>query len=66
MRKHLTKIACYIGIFHMVNYNPMLEKYAYHRMILCLLGEHECNDLRREFFWLEIIMLWKKVIILKY
>ena len=37
--KPLTKISCYIGKFNMVNYQPMLKKYVYHSMLLCLLGK---------------------------
>ena len=34
----------------MVNYQPMLKKYAYHCILMCLPGKHECNKLRRFFF----------------
>ena len=40
-KKHLLKMLCYIGEFHMVHYQPILNKYAYHRILLCLLGKHE-------------------------
>ena len=29
----------------------MLRKYEYHRMLLCLLGKHECKKLVREGFF---------------
>ena len=48
--KHLTKVSCSIGEFHMAHYQPMLKKYAYHRILLCLLGKHGWNNLRREYF----------------
>ena len=40
----------YIGKFHEVHYQPMLKKCAYHRILLCLLGKHECKNLRKEAF----------------
>ena len=49
-KKHLKKMSCYIGEFHMVNYSQMLENYSYHGMLLCLLGKHEWNILIREPF----------------
>ena len=41
---------CYIGEFHKVHYQPILKKYAYHRILLCLLGKHECKNIRIEVF----------------
>ena len=35
-----TKIPCSIVEFEMVNYQPMLNKYAYHRMLIYLLGKN--------------------------
>ena len=29
----------------------MLKMWAYHRMLLCLLGKHECNNLRDNIFF---------------
>ena len=49
--KHLTKMSFSIGEFHMVHYQPMLKKYAYHRMLLGLLCNNECKRLRREAFF---------------
>ena len=49
-KKNYTKISCFIGEFHTVHYYPMLKKYAYPRILLCFLGKHECNNLRREAF----------------
>ena len=46
-KKHLTKISCYIVEFHMVHYQSMLKKYAYHRVLIFLPGKHECKKLRR-------------------
>ena len=37
---------CSIGEFHKVYYQPILMKYAYHRMLLCLIGKHGCKNLR--------------------
>ena len=48
--KHLTKMSCYIGEFHKLYHQPMSKKYAYHRMLLCLQGKHECKNLRNESF----------------
>ena len=28
----------------------MLKKFAYHRMLLCLLGKHKCQNIRDEDF----------------
>ena len=47
-KKHRTKISCSIGEFHMLHYQPILNKYSYHGMLMCLLGKHQCNDLRRQ------------------
>ena len=41
-------MSCSIGEFQMLHYNPMLNNYAYHRMLMCLLGIHEYNELRRQ------------------
>ena len=49
-KKHLTKISCSIGEFHKVHYQKMLKNYEYHRMLLCLLGKHECIVFRNEYF----------------
>ena len=38
-----------IGEFNRVNYQQILKKYAYNRMLLCLLGGNKCNYLRRGF-----------------
>ena len=35
--KNLIKTSDFIGEFNMLYYQPMLNKYAYHRMLLCLL-----------------------------
>ena len=39
-----------MGEFHQVHYQPMLYNYEYHRVLLCLLGKHECKKLRNEYF----------------
>ena len=39
---------CSIGEFHKVDYQRVLNKYAYHRMLLCLLGKNECKNLSIE------------------
>ena len=49
-KKHITNISCSIGEFRKVYYQQMLSKYAYHRMLLCLLGKHEYKNLRNEDF----------------
>ena len=52
-KKHLTKMSFYIGEFNTVRYQPMLKKYEYHRMLIFLLGKHECKNIRREAFLAE-------------
>ena len=47
-------MSCSIGEFHMVHYQKMLKKYAYHRMLTCLPGKHECKELRRHAFYYRI------------
>ena len=47
MKKHINIISFSIGRFHRLYYQPMLKKYAYHKMVLCLLGKHECKNIRR-------------------
>ena len=49
-KNNLTKISCSIGEFNKLHYQPILKKFAYHRMLLCLLGKHECKNIRREDF----------------
>ena len=49
-KEQLTKISCSVGKFHRLHYHPMLKKYAYHRMLLCLLGKRECKNLRNGYF----------------
>ena len=51
--KHLKDISCSIGELHKVYYQLMLKNYAYHRMLLCLLGKHEWQNIRREEFLAE-------------
>ena len=46
-KKHLTKMPFYIDEFHKVHSQPILKNYAYHRMLLCVLGKHESKNLRR-------------------
>ena len=41
-------MSCSIGEFHKVSYQSILKKYAYHRMLLCLLVKHECKNLINE------------------
>ena len=55
-KKHLTKITCIIGEFSEGKFSNNVEKYAYHRMLLCLLGKHECKNLRNEVSWNSIII----------
>ena len=31
-KEHITKILCFIGEFHRVNYQPMIKKYSYNRI----------------------------------
>ena len=49
-KKHFTKISCSIGEFYKLHYQPMLKKYAYHRILLCLLRKYECKSFRNDFF----------------
>ena len=42
-------MSCSIGEFHKLHYQPMLNNYVYHRMLLLLLGKHEWKNLRREY-----------------
>ena len=56
-KKQITKMSCYIVDFHKVHYKQMLKKYAYHRMLLWLLGKNECKNIRREYFWMTIMIL---------
>ena len=42
-------MSCYIGEFYKVHYQPMLKKYAYHRILLCLLGKKEQIFKKRSF-----------------
>ena len=46
-KKHLNKMSCYIVELCKARYQTMLNKYAYHGILLCLLGKHYCKDLRR-------------------
>ena len=59
-KKQLPKMSCSIGESHNLHYQPMLKKYAYHRMLLCLLGRNKSNNLRREAFWLTIFFYERK------
>ena len=45
------KISCSIGEFQKVYYKSMLNKYSYHRMLLCLLGKHKCKNLEENIFF---------------
>ena len=40
-KKHFTKTSFSIGEFNKILYQPMSNKYAYNRILLCLLGKHE-------------------------
>ena len=40
-KKNVIKMSCFIGEFYKVHYQPMLNKYSYSIMLLCLLGKHE-------------------------
>ena len=46
--KNVTKMSCSIGEFDMVYYRIILNKHSYHKMILCLLGKHDCKKLGKE------------------
>ena len=48
-------MSCSIGEIHKVDYQQMLKKYAYHSMLLCLLDQNECKNIRREVFLLDNI-----------
>ena len=49
------KISCSIGELNMVHYHTMLEKYAYNRMLIRLLGKHSYKELIRQYFFDDII-----------
>ena len=55
-KKYLTKLSCSIEEFHNVHYQQMLNTYAYHRMLSCLICKHECKNLRSEYFWKTIML----------
>ena len=38
----------YVGEFHKLHYQPMLKRYTYNRILLCLLGNHQCKNYIRE------------------
>ena len=50
-RRNNLKKSGFVGEFNKVHYQPMLKMYAYHMMILCLLGRNECKNIRREHFF---------------
>ena len=43
-------MSCSIGEFHTLHYKPMLKKYAYHRMLLCVIRQEWIQKLRIEDF----------------
>ena len=53
-RNIFTKMSCSIGEFNMIHYQPMLKKYAYYRMLMCLLVRHECKQSIIQAFFSEI------------
>ena len=63
-KKNITKISCSIGEFQMLHYNPILNNYAYLRMLMCLLGKHECNELLLQYrtwlCWITEAIIWHK------
>ena len=50
MERRNTLLKCHVLLvsFKKVHYEPMLKKYEYHKMVLCLLGNHECKNVVRE------------------
>ena len=54
--KNLQK-SFYIGEFYMVNYQPMLKKYLYHRISSCLLHRNEFNKSRKKNIFMTILLL---------
>ena len=46
-------MACSIGEIHKLHHQPRLKKYAYHKILLCLLGKYECKNLRRQYLLAE-------------
>ena len=38
----------YVGEFHKLHYQPMLKRYAYNIILLCLLGKHQFKNHIRE------------------
>ena len=36
--------------FIKIHYKSILNKYAYHRVLLCLLGKYDCKNYRNETF----------------
>ena len=51
-KKHHPKIVCSIGEFHKVHHRSMLNKYAYHRTLVFLLGKMSAKLLEMKLFWL--------------
>ena len=43
-------MSCSIGELKMIHYQPILNKYAYHRMLLCLIGKYGWKNIRNEAF----------------
>ena len=43
-------MSCYNGKFHKLYYQPIVKNYAYHMMLLFLIGKNECKNIRREAF----------------
>ena len=57
-KKYNMKMSCSIGKVHMIHYQPILKKYAYHRMLIYSLGKQECKKLIIKVFLLKLIILW--------
>ena len=43
-------MSCSIGKFKKIDYQLMLNKYSYHRMLLCLLGKRSAKILEMKIF----------------
>ena len=43
-------MSCSIGEFNRVNYQSMLNKYAYHSMLLCLICKQEWKKIKTEHY----------------
>ena len=43
-------MSCSIGEFNKIKHKPILKKYAYYRMLSCLLCKNECKNMINKAF----------------